>query len=100
MIIRIFRAVIHEDRVDEFCAFLSGTALPLMHQQKGLVSITAGQPRLGAPNEFCLVMIWDSVASLVAFAGEDWQQPHVMPEEEGIVMERFLHHYDVLDQAA
>lgn len=41
-------------------------------------------------------MVWDSVASLAAFAGEDWQKPHVMPEEEGIVRDRFLHHFDMV----
>ncbi|MEX0349824.1 MAG: antibiotic biosynthesis monooxygenase [Paracoccaceae bacterium] len=95
MIIRIFRAIIYEERVDEFRTFLTQTALPLMREQTGLVSITAGLPRPETPNEFCLVMVWDSVASLAAFAGEDWQKPHIMPEEEGIVRDRFLHHFDM-----
>ncbi|MDP5216640.1 antibiotic biosynthesis monooxygenase [Ruegeria sp. 2205SS24-7] len=95
MIIRIFRAIIYEERVDELRTFLTQTALPLMREQTGLVSITAGLPRPESPNEFCLVMVWDSVASLAAFAGEDWQKPHIMPEEEGIVRDRFLHHFDM-----
>lgn len=97
MIVRIFRAVIHEDKVEEFKAFLLGTALPLMRKQAGLVSILPCLPRAGAPNEFCLVMTWESVEALADFAGPDWQKPHIMPEEEGVVMERFLHHYDLAE---
>lgn len=54
MIIRIFRAVIYEERVEEFRIFLTETALPLMCEQSGLVSITAGLPRPETPNEFAL----------------------------------------------
>lgn len=100
MIVRIFRAVIFDEKVPEFRDFLLGTALPLMHRQDGLVSITPCLPRPETPNEFCLVMVWESVEALAAFAGEDWRQPHVLPEEEGIVKERHLHHYELAQGAA
>ncbi|TMV08032.1 antibiotic biosynthesis monooxygenase [Ruegeria sediminis] len=100
MIVRIFRAVIFDDKVAEFRKFLIGTALPFMRKQKGLVSITPCLPRAETPNEFCLVMVWETVDALAAFAGEDWRKPHVLPEEEGIVKERFLHHYDLAQEAA
>ncbi len=98
MIVRVFRARIFDDKVDEFREFFLNTALPFMKKQSGLVSITAGLPREEAHNEFCLVMVWESVEALAEFAGPDWQQPHVLPEEEGIVKERFLHHYDLAEE--
>lgn len=99
MIVRIFRAVIHDDRIDHFRAFMLDTAMPLMRRQPGMVSITPCLPRPETPNEFCLVMVWDSVEAMAAFAGDDWQQPHVHPDEEGIVKERFLHHYELAETA-
>ncbi|GGH20675.1 hypothetical protein SAMN05444007_101437 [Cribrihabitans marinus] len=95
MIVRIFRAVIHDDKIPSFQNFMLETALPLMRAQPGLVSIQACLPRPETPNEFCLVMVWESVESLAAFAGEDWRKPHVHPDEEGIVKERYLHHYEL-----
>lgn len=99
MIVRIFRAVIHDDKVDHFRAFMLETALPLMREQPGMVSITACLPRPETPNEFCLVMVWESVEALAAFAGDDWHQPHVHPDEEGIVKARYLHHYELAETA-
>ncbi|MBE1282623.1 MAG: antibiotic biosynthesis monooxygenase [Rhodobacteraceae bacterium] len=95
MLVRIFRAVIHDGKIDQFRDFFLNTALPLMREQEGLISITPGLPRAEAPNEFCMVMVWESVEALAAFAGEAWRQPHVHPDEEGIVKERYLHHYDL-----
>lgn len=97
MIVRIFRVIIHEDRVDDFKAFMLDTALPLMRSQKGLVSIQPCLPRPETPTEFCLVMIWESIEALAEFAGPEWQRPHIHPDEEGIVKERFLHHYELAD---
>ncbi|MFC3616037.1 antibiotic biosynthesis monooxygenase family protein [Lutimaribacter marinistellae] len=99
MIVRIFRAVIFDEKIDEFRTFMLETALPLMKAQPGLVSISPCLPRRENPNEFCLVMVWETVEALAAFAGEDWQKPHVHPDEAGIVKERFLHHYDLAEGA-
>jgi len=93
MIVRIFRVVAHADRRDAFAEFFTGTALPLVRRQPGLVSVTAGLPMPDTPDEFSMVMIWRDVEALMAFAGEDWRRPHVHPDEEGIVKERHLHHY-------
>ena len=93
MIIRIFRVRIHPERVAEFETFLRETALPLVRAQPGCLSVTAGVPLPDSPEEFCVVMVWRDIAALQAFAGDDWQRPHILPEEEGLVLERRLDHY-------
>jgi len=93
MIVRVFRVRVDAARVDEFARFFRDTALPLIESQPGIVAVTAGLPRDETPTEFCMVMVWESVDALRAFAGEDWRRPHVHPDEEGLVLERHLYHY-------
>ncbi|WP_193139935.1 antibiotic biosynthesis monooxygenase [Meridianimarinicoccus sp. MJW13] len=98
MIIRIFRAGIAPDRAAEFETFLRETALPLVRDQDGCLSVHGGVPLEGAETtEFCVVMVWRDEDALRAFAGDDWHQPHILPEEEGLVLTRALHHYRSTD---
>lgn len=97
MIVRVFRVVVHDGRQDEFSTFFRDTALPLVRRQPGLVSVVAGLPRPETPDEFCMVMVWRDVAALKAFAGDDWREAHVHPDEADLVRERSVHHYDLLD---
>ncbi|MFW8634393.1 antibiotic biosynthesis monooxygenase family protein [Cribrihabitans pelagius] len=96
MIIRVFRATVRDDKIDAFKTFLKDTAVPHVRRQKGLVSVTAGLPRPEAPATFCVVMVWESIAALKAFAGEDWEQPHVLPEEDPMVLSREIEHFDMI----
>ncbi len=95
MIVRVFQVSVYENKVDAFQKFFTETAMPLMQRQPGLVSLTAGLPRPETPTDFCMVMVWDNVESLRAFAGDDWQQPHIAEDEVELVRERRLAHYEL-----
>ena len=95
MIVRVFRVVVHDGKEADFRSFFLETALPLVRSQPGLVSVTAGLPRPESPQEFCMVMVWRDIASLQVFAGEDWREPHIHPDEAAMVRERSLHHYEL-----
>ncbi|MCV2865355.1 antibiotic biosynthesis monooxygenase family protein [Albidovulum sediminicola] len=95
MIIRIFRVTVEDGKEAEFERFFLDTALPLVKSQPGIVSVTPGLPRPETPNEFCMVMVWSDVDAIKAFAGENWQQPHIHPDEAGLIRERSLHHYNL-----
>ena len=97
MIVRVFRVVTHEGKEAAFSDFFHNTAIPLMRSQPGIVSVTAGAPRPETPNEFCLVMVWQDLASLKAFVGEDWRSAHILPEEAEFVAERTIHHYELVE---
>ncbi len=97
MILRIFRAIVHEGQEEAFRAFVLGTALPLTRAQEGLVSVTVGLPRPEAPREFCMVTAWQDLEALKAFAGEDWNRPVVLPEEAHLLEASHLHHYEVAE---
>lgn len=97
MIVRVFRVVVHDGKQTEFGDFFHNTALPLVQSQPGLVSVTAGAPRPETPTEFCMVMVWRDVAWLKGFAGEDWREAHIHPDEADLVRERSVRHYDLVE---
>ncbi|NRG16191.1 antibiotic biosynthesis monooxygenase [Rhizobiales bacterium] len=97
MIIRIFRVTVHDGKRAEFEDFFRNTAIPLVRSQPGIISVAAGVPRPESPNEFCMIMVWKDVDSLKAFAGEDWREPHIHPDEAALVHDRSLHHYELAE---
>ncbi len=97
MIVRIFQVTAQPGREADFAAFFTETALPLVRRQPGLVSVTAGLPRPETPAEFCMTMVWRDEAALRAFAGEDWREPHIHPDEAPLVRDRRLSHYELAE---
>ena len=95
MIMRVFQVSTHPGKEAEFRRFFTETALPMMRSTPGLVSITAGTPRADSPTDFCMVMIWESLDALKAFVGEDYQNPHIAPEEAELVRSRTISHYEL-----
>jgi heme-degrading monooxygenase HmoA len=96
MIVRVFQVTIHDGKEAEFEDFFRNTAKPLVESQPGIVSVTAGASRPETPGEFCMVMVWRDVDSLRAFAGEDWREPHIHPDEAALVKARRLGHYELV----
>ncbi|QIE57629.1 hypothetical protein G5B40_20535 [Pikeienuella piscinae] len=97
MIMRIFQVRTHPGKEAEFARFFHSKAIPLMRETEGVVSILPGAARPESPTEFSFVMVWRDLESLKAFAGEDYQSPHVDPAEAGLVAARSIRHYDLVD---
>ena len=95
MIIRVFRVVVQDGKCKEFEEFFLNTALPLVEEQKGIISVSAGLPRPETPNDFCMVMVWKDLDAMKDFVGEDWRSAHILPEEAELVRERSIHHYEL-----
>jgi heme-degrading monooxygenase HmoA len=83
----------------EFEAFFRTIALPLVKSQDGLLSVVAGKPRADDPNTFCMTMVWESVEAIRKFAGEDWSQARIEPEEEHLIASTSVAHYDLIGAA-
>jgi heme-degrading monooxygenase HmoA len=96
MIMRIFQVEIRPGKEAAFKRFFHDTAIPLMQKAEGLVQILPGAARPETPRQFSFVMIWESLAALKAFAGDDIDQPHIDPEEEALVASRTIRHYDLV----
>jgi heme-degrading monooxygenase HmoA len=96
VIIRVFRPTVHPGKQSEFEAFLRDTAIPLVSRQKGLVAQHVGRPRDPSSTEYVYVTMWQDVESVRAFAGERWQEAVITPEEEHLLSDTWIAHYDVL----
>ena len=96
MRIRVFKALTHQGMSDEFKAFFLGTALPLVRTYEGLVDVVVGLPDKTSPNQFMMLSIWRDQAALEAFAGADWQAPVLHVDEQHLVREAVVDHYDLL----
>lgn len=96
MIIRIFQVVTRPGKENEFAEFFHNTAIPLMKATAGIVSVLPGTARPESPREFSFVMVWEDLASLKAFVGEDYQSPHIDPSEAELVESRSIKHYDLV----
>jgi heme-degrading monooxygenase HmoA len=96
MIIRVFRPTIHAGKEAEFESFLRDTAIPLVSQQSGVIAQHVGKPRDSSSTEFVYVTVWEDVESIRAFAGDRWQEAVIAPEEEHLLKDTWIGHYEVL----
>lgn len=97
MIMRIFQVVTHPGMEEAFGQYFHETAIPMMRETEGVVSILPGAPRPNHPREFSFVMIWKDLDSLKAFFGEDYQDPHIDDAEADLVQFRTVKHYDLIE---
>lgn len=97
MIIRIFQVVTRPGKEAAFASFFHETAIPLMKATDGIVSVLPGAARPESPREFSFVMVWRDLASLKAFVGEDYRNPHIDPAEAELVESRSIRHYDLVE---
>ena len=94
MIIRVFRAYVHAGKQQEFEEFFLNKALSNIRAQPGLVSVMVGKPLADTPTEFLVVTVWRDLESLKGFAGENWQNPVIDPDEVDLLSKTFVHHYE------
>ena len=96
VIIRVFRPTIHPGKEREFESFLQETAVPLVSQQSGLVAQHVGKSRNPSSTEYLYVTVWEDVESIRAFAGERWQEAVIAPDEEHLLKDTWIGHYEAL----
>ena len=97
MIVRLFRARVHPGKEDEFERFVIDTGVPMVKAQEGCTHVTVGKSRWSEQPEFVVVTHWRSVDALQAFAGPDWQNAVIAPEEEHMLAQVFCDHYETID---
>ena len=70
--------------------------MPLVSQQSGLIAQHVGRPRDPSSTEYLYVTVWEDVDSIRAFAGERWQEAVIAPDEEHLLKDTWIGHYDAL----
>jgi heme-degrading monooxygenase HmoA len=94
VVIRVFRPTIHPGKEREFEAFLTETAMPLVSRQSGIIAQHIGRPRDEASTEYLYITIWEDVESIRAFAGEHWDEAVITPDEEHLLKDTWIGHYE------
>ncbi len=95
MILRVYRAVVHEGQQAAFRAFFEETAIPTLEATDGMERLIVGWPRPEDPCGFSMIQVWRDLPALIAFTGARWQDAVVHPDEAHLIKETSVHHYEV-----
>jgi len=96
MIIHVFQVQVQPGMRDDFERFLREKSIPLLQAQAGLLQFYVGAPREETPDEFAVILMWKDLASIQAFAGPNWREAVILPEEAHLLKSTQLHHYQSL----
>jgi hypothetical protein len=66
-------------------------------RQAGLLAQYVGKPRDSSSTEFLYVTVWNDVESIRAFAGERWQEAVITPDEEHLLKDSWIEHYETIE---
>jgi heme-degrading monooxygenase HmoA len=97
VVVRVFRARVHEGKEHEFERFVLDAGLPMVKAHDGCTHVTVGKSRWSEQPEFVVVTHWESIEALQDFAGPDWQEAVVEPEEEHMLAGVSCDHYEVIE---
>ena len=87
---------------DAYVRHLKTETLPRLSTIPGFVSATVHRRPVEMGTEFQVVTLWESLAAIAAFAGEDVEAA-VVPEAAQAMMTRFdrrVTHYEVVESIA
>ncbi len=98
MIVRVFRAVIYEDRIAEFKQLVREQSIPWLEKSDGMLGYFPGEPYGSNKREFTIITLWRDIDALEAFAGKDWDNPVVTDDEAPLVEAMFADHYCRFDK--
>ncbi len=87
MIVRQWTGVIRRDRLNEYMTLLEQRGMREYAETPGFVAAYAFQRPAGENFEINLVSFWDSVDSLKAYAGADYEAAHYFPEHREIMID-------------
>ena len=93
-IVRVFSAVVHPGKEEEFKSFFLNEAISNVRKHKGLVSVQVGLPLEETPQKFLMTTVWTSIEALSEFSGENWQKAVIDPREKDLVAKVRVDHYN------
>ena len=98
MILRVFRAVIYEDRIADFRRMVREQSIPWLEKSEGMLGYFPGEPFGSNEREFTMITLWRDIDALEAFAGKDWDNPVVTDDEAPLVESMSADHYSRFDK--
>lgn len=98
MIARTWHGRVPARRADEYYEYLLRTGIPGYRTTAGNKGVYVFRRLEGEVAHFLLTSLWDSIASIRAFAGDDIERARYYPEDTGFLLELepTVTHYEVL----
>lgn len=97
MIARIWKGAVRREHGDEYAQYMQDTGIAGYTGTPGNRLALMLRRDVEGKTEFVMLTLWDSMESIVAFAGEDPEKAVFYPEDERFLVERDLTaaHYEV-----
>lgn len=97
MIIRIFIAEVPIDLQEEFQIKFKAISVPIVKNYPGLISLEIGKGSIWNPLEYVMVSRWESEEHLVNFAGEKWNEAHILEGMGKFISKCSMHHFHEME---
>jgi heme-degrading monooxygenase HmoA len=100
MIARTWHGRVPATRAHVYQAYLQRTGLKDYRATPGNRGVLVLRRTEGSDTHFVLTTLWESVAAIKQFAGDDYERARYYPEDDEYLIERepFVTHYDVVFQ--
>jgi heme-degrading monooxygenase HmoA len=100
MIARIWRGITLAEKADAYVDYLNETGLKDYAKTPGNLGVSVLRRLQGEHCEIVLISLWESMAAVRAFAGENPERSVYYPEDEDYLleMEPLVRHYEVAEQ--
>jgi len=101
MIARTWHGRVPRAKADAYAEYLEATGLADYRATPGNRGTWLLRHDEGEVTHFTTLTFWDSLASIVAFAGEDYERARYYPEDDAYLLEREpgVRHFDVVSGA-
>ena len=93
MILRVFKAVVHKERIADFKKLVQDQSIPWLRASEGMLRCMPGAPLDENKKEFTMVSLWRDLDSVKTFCGEEWDRAVITPDEEPLVERMSVEHY-------
>ena len=102
MIARMWHGRVPLAKADAYTAYVEATGLADYRATPGNRGAWLLRRDAGAVAHFTTLTFWDSVAAIVAFAGDDYERARYYPEDDAYLLEREPHvrHFAVVGGGA
>jgi heme-degrading monooxygenase HmoA len=90
LIARIWRGAVCKHDADAYAEYMEGTGIAAYAGTPGNRGVWMLRRDVGERTEFLMFTLWDSIDSVKAFAGEDYETAVFYPEDERFLVERNL----------
>ena len=98
MIARIWRGAVRRDDADAYAEYIANTGMAEYRSTPGNQGAWMLRRDDGDRSEIVTFSLWDSVDSIMAFAGDDIDQAVFYPDDDRFLIERdrTVRHYEVV----